>query len=66
MTVGDSEGLSLRLCQGIGFLLFNAVNGKDYPLMQSCFLVITIAVLAANIMADFIYAILDPRTRQEG
>ncbi|WP_395245070.1 ABC transporter permease [Agromyces sp. MMS24-K17] len=52
--------------QGIGFLLFNAVNGKDYPLMQGCFLVITIAVLAANIMADFIYAILDPRTRQEG
>lgn len=52
--------------QGIGFLLFNAVNGKDYPLMQGCFLVITIAVLAANIMADFIYAVLDPRTRQEG
>ncbi|WP_394553543.1 ABC transporter permease [Agromyces sp. MMS24-JH15] len=52
--------------QGIGFLLFNAVNAKDYPLMQGCFLVITIAVLAANILADFAYAILDPRTRQEG
>ncbi|QEO14620.1 ABC transporter permease [Agromyces intestinalis] len=52
--------------QGIGFLLFNAVNAKDYPLMQGCFLVITIAVLAANILADFVYAFLDPRTRQEG
>ncbi|MBD8059338.1 ABC transporter permease [Cellulomonas sp. JH27-2] len=52
--------------QGIGFLLFNAVNAKDYPLMQGCFLVITIAVLAANILADFVYGALDPRTRQEG
>ncbi|MEN0128664.1 MAG: ABC transporter permease [Brevundimonas sp.] len=52
--------------QGIGFTLFNAVNAKDYPLMQGCFLVITLAVLAANIVADFVYGVLDPRTRQEG
>ncbi|TYL53691.1 ABC transporter permease [Agromyces mariniharenae] len=52
--------------QGIGFMLFNAVNAKDYPLMQGCFLVITLAVLVANILADFVYAALDPRTRQEG
>jgi len=52
--------------QGIGFMLFNAVNATDYPLMQGCFLVITLAVLAANIAADFVYGFLDPRTRQEG
>ena len=52
--------------QGVGFMLFNAVNAKDYPLMQGCFLVITLAVLAANIAADFVYGALDPRTRQEG
>jgi peptide/nickel transport system permease protein len=52
--------------QGIGYMLFNAVNAKDYPLMQGCFLVITLAVLAANIAADFVYVALDPRTRQEG
>jgi len=52
--------------QGIGFMLFNAVNATDYPLMQGCFLVITLAVLAANIVADFVYGFLDPRTRQEG
>jgi peptide/nickel transport system permease protein len=52
--------------QGIGFMLFNAVNAKDYPLMQGCFLVITLAVLVANVLADFVYAALDPRTRQEG
>ena len=52
--------------QGIGYLLYQAVGNHDYPLMQGCFLVITLAVLAANIVADFVYAALDPRTRQEG
>jgi peptide/nickel transport system permease protein len=52
--------------QGVGFTLFTAVTTHDYPLMQGCFLVITLAVLAANIVADFVYAALDPRTRQEG
>ncbi len=32
--------------------------------MQGIFLVITLTVLAANILADVVYAILDPRTRQ--
>ena len=52
--------------QGIGYVLFTAVTTHDYPLMQGCFLVITLAVLVANIVADFVYAALDPRTRQEG
>ena len=52
--------------QGIGYVLYQAVANHDYPLMQGCFLVITIAVLVANILADFVYAALDPRTRQEG
>ncbi|HYD54450.1 MAG TPA: ABC transporter permease subunit, partial [Gemmatimonadaceae bacterium] len=52
--------------QGIGFLLYQAVGNHDYPLMQGCFLVITLAVLVANLFADVAYAVLDPRTRQEG
>jgi peptide/nickel transport system permease protein len=52
--------------QGIGYLLYQAVTTHDYPLMQGCFLVITLSVLAANIVADFVYIALDPRTRQEG
>lgn len=52
--------------QGIGYLLYQAVTTHDYPLMQGCFLVITLSVLAANIVADFVYVALDPRTRQEG
>lgn len=49
---------------GIGKLLLDATNGKDYALMQGVFLVITISVLVANILADVAYAFLDPRTRQ--
>ncbi|RHA37680.1 ABC transporter permease [Cellulomonas rhizosphaerae] len=52
--------------QGIGFYLLSATSAHDYPLMQGCFLVITLAVLLANIVADFVYGVLDPRTRQEG
>ncbi|WP_435748952.1 ABC transporter permease [Microbacterium sp. PMB16] len=49
---------------GVGKLLLDATNAKDYPLMQGLFLIITMAVLIANILADIAYAVLDPRTRQ--
>ena len=52
--------------QGVGLLLLQAIGADDYPLMQGIFLVITLAVLAANFIADLVYLILDPRTRQEG
>jgi len=51
---------------GIGYSLFQAVSAKDYPLMQGCFLVITLSILVFNLLADIVYAFLDPRTRQEG
>jgi peptide/nickel transport system permease protein len=51
---------------GIGFILLQAISNQDYPLLQGIFLIITFAVLAANLIADFVYAFLDPRTRQEG
>jgi peptide/nickel transport system permease protein len=50
---------------GIGYVLYQAVSAKDYPLMQGVFLVITLSVLVANMFADLVYALLDPRTRQE-
>lgn len=49
---------------GIGLLLLSATNAKDFALMQGIFLVLVLAVLIANILADIAYAILDPRTRQ--
>ena len=49
---------------GVGKLLLDATNAKDYALMQGVFLVITLSVLVANVLADIAYAFLDPRTRQ--
>ncbi|MBH0131384.1 ABC transporter permease [Salinibacterium sp. NK8237] len=49
---------------GLGKLLLDATNAKDYALMQGVFLVITLSVLLANVLADIAYAFLDPRTRQ--
>ena len=39
---------------GLGWILLQAVNNRDYPLLQGIFLVITFAVLAANLVADFV------------
>jgi peptide/nickel transport system permease protein len=50
---------------GIGYALLQAISSEDYPLLQGIFLIITFAVLAANLIADFAYSFLDPRTRQE-
>lgn len=49
---------------GIGYTLLQAVNNDDYPLMQAIFLVITFAVLGANLLVDLLYGFVDPRTRQ--
>ncbi|HEX3790297.1 MAG TPA: ABC transporter permease [Pseudonocardiaceae bacterium] len=48
---------------GIGAKLFAAVQNDDYPLMQGIFLVITLAVLGANLIVDLLYGLIDPRTR---
>jgi peptide/nickel transport system permease protein len=48
---------------GLGYLLLQAVRNQDYPLMQGLFLLITLAVLAANFLVDLVYVWLDPRTR---
>ena len=49
---------------GMGYVLFEAVTNEDYQLMQGIFLMITILVLLANLFADVIYVVLDPRTRE--
>ncbi|HZC40285.1 MAG TPA: ABC transporter permease [Streptosporangiaceae bacterium] len=49
--------------QGVGWLLLQAVQNTDYPLMQALFLLITVGVLLAILLSDLATAILDPRTR---
>ena len=49
---------------GVGYMLLQAVENEDYPLMQALFLLITVAVLVAILLADIATAIFDPRTRR--
>jgi peptide/nickel transport system permease protein len=49
---------------GIGSVLFKAAQAADYPLMSAIFLLITVLVLLANLVADLAYVFLDPRTRE--
>lgn len=51
---------------GLGRNLFLAISGRDYTTMQGIFLVITIAVVFANIFSDLLIGWLDPRVRLEG
>nr|WP_202695050.1 ABC transporter permease [Petrotoga sp. 8T1HF07.NaAc.6.1] len=48
---------------GIGYLMYKGVTSQDYPLMQAIFFIISLSVLLANFLLDFIYMFLDPRTR---
>jgi peptide/nickel transport system permease protein len=46
---------------GLGRMLVNAVSNSDYPLAQGAFLLITIVLIAANLVAELLYTVLDPR-----
>jgi peptide/nickel transport system permease protein len=48
---------------GIGLQLLGAVTSDDYPMMQAIFLLITFAVLLANLIVDVIIVLADPRAR---
>ena len=48
---------------GVGLTLYNAVTSDDFPLLQGIFLVISLTVLLACLLADVAYVIADPRTR---
>jgi len=50
---------------GMGTLIFDALGSRDYPLLQGIFLIVTLMVIAANMTADIIYRIIDPRTRRQ-
>ncbi|HVL23375.1 MAG TPA: ABC transporter permease [Thermomicrobiales bacterium] len=52
--------------QGIGQRLFEAIQQRDYSTLQGIFLMITISVVVANLIADLLYSRLDPRIRSKG
>ena len=51
---------------GMGLLTYNSVLARDYPVLEACFLVISVAVLVANFIADLVYRRLDPRVTVTG
>jgi len=52
--------------QGIGSLIFNAANSKDFPMLEAGVLVIGIAYMVATLIADIFYSLLNPRIRYRG
>jgi peptide/nickel transport system permease protein len=71
ITIGFAVGGSVLLeslftYRGIGFQLAQAIAQRDYPIMQGIFIVITAAVVLANLIADLLYGWLDPRIRVTG
>ena len=48
---------------GLGELGFQAINDKDFPVLQGTFLVFSVAVILANLIADALYFALDPRVQ---
>jgi len=48
---------------GMGSLIYDALLSRDYPVLQGSFLIITIMVVSANLLADLFYSYLDPRVR---
>jgi len=48
---------------GIGRLAVQAIEARDYPLLQGCILVIAISYVLVNLLTDLVYAFADPRVR---
>jgi peptide/nickel transport system permease protein len=48
---------------GLGTLTVTAVDSRDYPLLQGIFLLLSVSVVLANLVADIVYGRLDPRVR---
>ena len=50
---------------GVGRLLIQAINFRDYPLVQGCILFISLTYVLMNLLTDLTYGFLDPRIRYE-
>jgi ABC-type dipeptide/oligopeptide/nickel transport system permease component len=48
---------------GLGRLTIDAINSRDYPMVQGCILMISLTYIFANMLTDFAYRLLDPRIR---
>ncbi len=51
---------------GIGSLLIDAIQQRDYPVVQGCVLLISLTYVSVNTLTDLVYAWVDPRIRLDG
>jgi peptide/nickel transport system permease protein len=50
---------------GVGRLAVQAIQARDYPLLQGCILMIAVSYVLVNLLTDLVYAFVDPRVRFE-
>ena len=50
---------------GLGRLTVQAINARDYPLLQGCILTISLSYILINLVTDAIYSVVDPRIRYD-
>ncbi len=70
LTLGFTVGGAIQVetvfsWPGVGRLMFDAVGKQDYPLLQGTFLLLAVSVILANLLADLLYSILDPRIKPD-
>ena len=70
LTLGYTVGGAIQVetvfsWPGIGRLMFDAVQKRDYPVLQGTFLLLAVSVIVANLIADLMYAALDPRVKPD-
>jgi peptide/nickel transport system permease protein len=70
LTLGYTVGGAIQVetvfsWPGIGRLMYEAVQKRDYPVLQGAFLLLAVSVIIANLLADVLYSILDPRVKAE-
>jgi peptide/nickel transport system permease protein len=70
LTLGYTVGGTIQVetvfsWPGLGRLMFEAVQKRDYPVLQGTFLILAVSVILANLLADLLYTFLDPRIQPD-
>jgi peptide/nickel transport system permease protein len=70
LTLGYTVGGAIQVetvfsWPGLGRLMYEAVQKRDYPVLQGTFLLLAVSVIVANLLADLLYSVLDPRVQAE-
>ena len=70
LTIGYTVGGAIQVetvfsWPGIGRLMYEAVQKRDYPVLQGTFLILAVSVIIANLIADLLYGVMDPRVEPD-